>query len=168
MSLARGLLATLLVLMTVMGVPPALAQDRQMTWAVHTTIVPTWFDPGEMTIPTVFLILYGIHDALVKPLPGTGMAPALAESWSASTDGLVYEFVLRKGVMFHNGEPVTGDDVRFSFERYRGVFAKALKDRVEGIDVPDAGRIRFRLKQPWPDFMAYYASLATAAGWVVP
>ena len=47
-----------------------------------------------------------------------------------AADRLVYEFVLRKGVRFHNGDPVTAEDVRFSFERYRGIFAKALKERV--------------------------------------
>ena len=96
------------------------------------------------------------------------MAPSLAESWSVSPDGLVYEFVLRKGVRFHNGDPVTGDDVRFSFERYRGISAKVLKEKVAAVEVPDPGRVRFRLKQPWPDFMTFYGTLATGAGWVVP
>ena len=48
------------------------------------------------------------------------MAPCLAESWSASEDGLSYDFVLRDGAKFHNGDPVTAEDVKFSFERYRG------------------------------------------------
>jgi peptide/nickel transport system substrate-binding protein len=85
-----------------------------------------------------------------------------------SPDGLVYEFVLRKGVRFHNGDPVTGDDVRFSFDRYRGISAKVLKDKVAAVEVPDPGRVRFRLKQPWPDFLTFYGTLATGAGWVVP
>ena len=151
-----------------LGSAPALAQEGHITWAVHTTLVPTWFDPGEMTIGTASLILYAIHDALVKPLPGKGMALSLAESWSASPDGLVHDFVLRKGLRFHNGEPVTADDVKFSLERYRGAFARDLKDRIAGVDTPDARRVRVRLKRPWPDFMTYYASLATGAGWVVP
>ena len=101
-------------------------------------------------------------------MPGKAMAPSLAESWSASPDGLVYEFVLRKGVKFHNGDPVTADDVKFSFERYRGISAKMLKDRVAAIETPDPGRVRFRLKQPWPDFMTFYGTPATGAGWIVP
>src|SRR2546430_10745794 len=60
------------------------------------------------------MMLYALHDALVKPLPERAMASSLAESWSTSHDGLVYEFVLRKGATFHNGEPVTAEDVKFS------------------------------------------------------
>src|SRR5207247_1718735 len=94
--------------------------------------------------------------------------PSLAESWAASKDGLTYEFVLRRGVKFHNGEPVTAADVKFSFERYRGAGAKALKDRVRDVEVVDAGRVRFHLKEPWPDFMTFYGTSATGAAWIVP
>jgi peptide/nickel transport system substrate-binding protein len=139
-----------------------------MTWAVHTTLVPSWFDPADNIQATPFMVLYATHDALVKPMPGKNMAASMAESWSVSPDGLVYEFILRKGVKFHNGEPVTADDVKFSFERYRGVFAKGLKERVAAVETPDPGRARFRLKQPWPDFMTYYGTRASGAGWIVP
>jgi peptide/nickel transport system substrate-binding protein len=145
--------------------PPA----GQMTWALHFTPAPTLFEPAETPgLITPFMFLYAMHDALVKPMPGNPMTASLAESWSASPDGLVYEFVLRKGVRFHNGEPVTADDVKFSFTRYRGISAKILKDKVAAIETPDPGRVRFRLKQPWPDFMTFYATPATGAGWIVP
>ena len=84
------------------------------------------------------MVLYAIHDALVKPMPGGLNTPSLAESWTASKDGLTYEFVLRKGVKFHNGDPVTAEDVKFSFERYRGGGAKILKERVKEVQVVDA------------------------------
>jgi peptide/nickel transport system substrate-binding protein len=74
---------------------------------------------------------------------------------------------LRKGAKFHNGEPVTAEDVKYSYERYRGVAAKTLKDHVAAVETPDPQRVRFKLKQPWPDFLTFYAS-ATGAGWVVP
>jgi peptide/nickel transport system substrate-binding protein len=147
----------------------AQAPAGQMTWALHFTPAPTLFEPAETPgLITPFMFLYALHDAMLKPMPGKAMAPSLAESWSSSPDGLTYEFVLRKGTRFHNGEPVTADDVKFSFERYRGISAKALKDRVAAVDVPDPGRVRFRLKQPWPDFMTFYGTPATGAGWIVP
>jgi len=78
-------------------------------------------------------------------MPGNPMAPSLAESWSMSPDGLVYDFVLRKGVKFHNGDPVTAEDVKFSLERYRGASAKPLKESVAAVETPDPGRVRIRL-----------------------
>src|SRR5437773_466073 len=108
-----------------------------MAW--HVTIAPSWFDPS--TAPpqiTPFGMLYAIHDALVRPLPGQKMGPSLAESWTESPDGLTYEFKLRRGLKFHNGDPVTADDVRFSFERYKGTGAKELGARVQRVEVVDA------------------------------
>ena len=151
---------------------PALAAEPpagQMTWALHFTPAPSLYEPAETPgLITPFMFLYALHDALVKPMPGKMMTPSLAESWTASADGLTYEFVLRKGVKFHNGDPVTSDDVKFSFERYRGVSAKGLKEKVAAVETPDPLRVRFRLRQPWPDFMAFYATPATGAAWIVP
>jgi peptide/nickel transport system substrate-binding protein len=168
---ALNLVLALLVASAVLGAaaPAAATPEGQMIWGAHISLAPTWFDPAETPgIATPFMILYALHDALVKPMPGNAMAPSLAESWTASKDGLVYEFVLRKGPKFHNGDPVTADDVKFSFERYRGAANKLLKDRMAAVEVVDPGRVRFRLKEAWPDFMTYYGSITTGAGWIVP
>ena len=170
MKYARGLFTILFVVVMLLGraAPSDAAPEGQMTWAVHVSLAPTWFDPAETSgIITPFLFLYALHDALVKPMPGTLQAPGLAESWSVSLDGLVYEFVLRKGAKFHTGDPVTAEDVKFSFERYRGASSRPLKDGVAAVEISDAGRVRFRLKRAWPDFMTFYAG-ATGAGWIVP
>jgi len=149
--------------------PSATAPTGQLTWGVHTTLAPTWFDPAETPgIITPFMVLYALHDALVKPMPGNAMTPSLAESWSASKDGLSYEFVLRKGVKFHNGDVMTAEDVKFSFERYRGASAADLKAKVARVEALDPHRVRFTLKRPWPDFMTFYATPATGAAWIVP
>ena len=117
----------------------AAAPEGQMTFALQVSLAPVWFDPAETTSTSVpFIVLYAVHDALVKAMPGQPMAPSLAESWTVSRDGLAYEFVLRKGVKFHNGEPVTAEDVKFSFERYRGTAASAFKARIVAVEVIDA------------------------------
>ena len=145
------------------------APEGQLTWGVHITLASRWLDPAETEgIITPFMFLYALHDALVKPMPAGINTPSLAESFTMSKDGLTYEFVIRKGVKFHNGDPVTADDVKFSFDRYRGAGVKLLKERVKEVQIVDPGRVRFVLKDPWPDFMTFYGTSATGAGWIVP
>ena len=169
-SLRSVLLVGVLLLLPVLAARPAVAApEGTLTWAVHISLAPTFFDPAETPgLITPFMILYAMHDAVAKPMPGQAFAPSLAESWSLSKDGLTWEFVLRKNVRFHNGDVMTAEDVKFSFERYRGSGAKLLKEKVAGVDVVEPHRVRFRLKRPWPDFMTFYATPATGAAWVVP
>ena len=141
----------------------------QMTWAVHVTIAPTWFDPAETPgLITPYMFLYAIHDALIKPMPGDPNFPSLATEWTESADGLSYDFELRQGVKFHNGDPFTAEDVQYSFERYKGTAAALLKDKVKAVEIANPHHIRFHLQEPWPDFLTFYGALATGAGWIVP
>jgi peptide/nickel transport system substrate-binding protein len=143
------------------------AGEAVMAW--HVTIAPTWFDPS--TAPpqiTPFGILYALHDSVVRPLPGGKTGPGLAETWSESADGLTYEFKLRRGLKFHNGDAVTAEDAKFSFDRYRGAGFKEFQARVRQVDVVDPLTVRFHLKEPWPDFLTFYGTTATAAGMIVP
>ncbi|HTE37980.1 MAG TPA: ABC transporter substrate-binding protein [Reyranella sp.] len=134
----------------------------------HVSLAPTWFDPAETAgIITPFMMLYAMHDAMLKAMPDNSMAPCLAESWTMAPDGLSYTFTLRKGVLFHSGEALTAEDVKFSLERYRGSSSKTLKERVAGVDIHDPHRLTIRLNEPWPDFLTFYAG-ATGAGWIVP
>src|SRR5687768_3778502 len=96
----------------------AAAPEGTLTIAMHFTPVARWLDPaeGESTI-TPYLLLYTVHDGLLKPMSGVGSAPSLAESWSMSKDMLSADFTLRPNAKFHNGDPVTAEDVKFSFER---------------------------------------------------
>ena len=67
------LLATLALLVAIAELtgPAAGAPEGQMTYAVHVSLAPTWFDPAETSgMITPFLVLYALHDAMVKPLPG--------------------------------------------------------------------------------------------------
>ncbi len=140
--------------------------EGEMRWALYVTLSPVWFDPGEVVGQlTPFWILYALHDALVKPMPGNLMAPSLAESWTVSTDQKTYEFKLREGLKFHNGDPFTAEDVKFSFQRSKG---KVLQQKVREVQLVGPYRVRFHLHEPWPDFMAFYGTIVSGAGWIVP
>ncbi len=139
--LRRALIAvTVLLLVPALRPPAAAAPEGTLTWGLHVTLATKWLDPSDTeAFINPFMVLYAVHDALVKPMPTGENTPSLAESWTVSKDGLVYEFVLRKNAKFHNGDPVTADDVKFSFERYKGAAAKLLKDRVRDVEIVDAG-----------------------------
>ena len=168
---ARAIGSLLGALLVLAAAAPSTAQAPagEVTVSFHVTLAPSWFDPS--TAPpqiTPFGVLYAIHDALVRPLPGQKLGNSLAESWTESRDGLTYEFKLRRGLTFHNGDALTAEDVRFSFDRYQGAGAREFRARVRQVEVVDPLTVRFHLKEPWPDFMTFYGTTATAAGLVLP
>ena len=168
----RALVSAILVVTLLLGagLTPAAAQAKpegEMRWALYVTLSPAWFDPAEVVgVLTPFWVLTAMHDALVKPMPGNLLTPSLAESWKVSPDGRVYEFKLREGLKFHNGDPFTAEDVRFSFHRAKG--AKVLQEKVRDVEIAGPYRVRFHLHEPWPDFMTFYGTYATGAGWIAP
>ena len=147
--------------------PPRQNPKARCAGRFYVTLSPLWFDPAEVSGQlTPFWVLYALHDALVKPMPGNLMAPSLAESWTVSADQKTYEFKLREGLKFHNGDPFTAEDVQFSFHRAKG--SKVLHEKVREVVVVGPTRVRFVLHEPWPDFMTFYGTMVTGAGWVVP
>ena len=164
------LLLAMLCLMALFSHGLAAAKpEGELTYAMHVTLPPVWFDPGENTgLISPMMVQYGLHDALFKPMPEGRMTPSLAESYTESPDKLTYEFALRPHIKFHNGEAITAEDVKFTFERYKGAASRLLKERVKAVEVVDARHVRFHLKAPWPDFMLFYATPASGAAWIVP
>src|SRR5437763_14291245 len=74
----------------------AAAPDGQLTYGVHVSLAPAWFDPADtLGIITPFMVLYALHDALVQPMPGKVQAPCPAESSSAAGDGRSYAYEAR-------------------------------------------------------------------------
>ena len=169
-SVAGGLIAALTLGLLLGTAAPAAAQAKpegEMRFAFYVTISPAWLDPGEVTgFITPFWTLWALHDALVKTMPGKPMAGSLAESWTVSPDGRTYEFKLREGLKFHNGDPFTAEDVKFSFHRAKGY--KILKEKVRDVEVAGPHRVRIHLHEPWPDFMTFYGTMVAGHGWIVP
>jgi len=147
------------------------APNGGLTLAWHTAMAPRWLDPQEhdgTATPDNFLM--ALHDALIKN-SGTVLYdhPSLAERYEFAKDGKSATFWLREGIKFHDGEPVTPEDVRFSYESYRGALASAFKAKTEAVDIVDRRTVRFRFKEPFLDFLQLLGSgNVTGAGWVVP
>src|SRR5436190_10727253 len=162
--------ALLAIALLVLVLPAScLAAEGEMRYGMHVTLPAKWLDPGETeAFNTPYMIMYAVHDALVKPMPAGMTTPSLAESWQEAKDHLSYTFTLRKNAKFHDGSPVTPEDVKFSFERYKGTSATLLKEKMKEVQVVGPSQVRFVLKEPWPDFMLFYGTTASGAGWIVP
>ena len=82
MQLTRREVLATAALGALAGVPGSASADAaagQLTWGVHISLAPVWFDPADNSgIITPFLVLYALHDAMVKPMPGQPLAPSLA------------------------------------------------------------------------------------------
>jgi len=151
---------------------PAAAQAApkgKFTYAFHVTITPAWLDPQENPPQvTPYNFSYTLHDALVKPMPGKDFSPSLAESYEVAPDSKSATFKLRPNIKFHDGSPVTPEDVKFTYEQYRGASAGILKAKLEKIDIPDNRTVKFYFKEPFLDFLTIYGSPASGAAWIVP
>ena len=137
--------------------------------AIHWSFSSDWLDPAFGTFPIpAYHPMYLFHDALFKPMAQGLYTPSLAESWTVSPDAKVYEFKLRRGVKFHNGDPLTAEDVVFSFMRYKGSLAKAIHGKMEKAEAVNPYSVRVRFKEPFPEFLEYLLPGATTFGWIAP
>jgi peptide/nickel transport system substrate-binding protein len=137
--------------------------------AIHWSFSADWFDPstGSFPIPA-YHPLYLFHDALLKPMPGGLFTPCLAESWTISEDSKTFEFKIRQGVKFHNGEPLTADDVVFTIKRYKGTNFKLIMGKLDTVEAVNPYLVRVRFKEPFPDFLEYTLPGASTIAWIVP
>lgn len=101
-----------------------------------------------------------IYSRLTSLTPDLTVEPDLADSWTVSPDGLTYEFKLRQA-RFHNGDPVTSADVKFTYDRILtvdGSVAKSLFTDIDHVDTPNSQVVVFVLKQPNVAILSYMAS----------
>jgi peptide/nickel transport system substrate-binding protein len=169
----RSLLVMVVIIwgMLILSLPSAQAAPPAgvLKEAIHWGLSADWLDPATNSalVPSQ-LPLYLLHDALLKPMPDGTYTPCLAESWSVSPDSKTYEFKLRTGVKFHNGDLMTAEDVIFSFWRYKAGQAKIIHGKTEKVEAVNPHLIRFHFKESFPDFLEYLLPGATTIAWVVP
>src|SRR3989475_10799368 len=151
--------------------PAGAAAKGKIVLAWHAGIASRWLDPQEhdgTATPDNFLT--AIHDALIKNQgPALYNHLALAEHFTFAADSKTARFTLRKGIKFQNGEPVTPQDVKFSYENYRGAKADVFKKKTERVEIVADRTIRFLFKEPFLDFAILFGTANVAGpGWVVP
>jgi peptide/nickel transport system substrate-binding protein len=155
-----GLLAVALTLTAAMSAALSFSSSAgaaakgKIVLAWHAGIASRWLDPQEhdgTATPDNFLT--AIHDALIKN-QGTALYdhPALAERFAVAADSKSATFTLRKGIKFHNGDPVTPQDVKFSYENYRGAKADVFKRKTERVEIRGRPHDPLPLQRALPRF----------------
>ena len=137
--------------------------------AIHFAVSSDWVDPSTAGSSTTGQFpLYFFHDALMKPMQDGTYTPCLATSWSNTPDYKVWDFTLRKGVKFHNGDEMTAEDVVFTFRRYKSNSATFLKKRIEKLEAVNPYLFRVTFNVPFPNFLEYFLPGLSTIGWIVP
>jgi peptide/nickel transport system substrate-binding protein len=140
-----------------------------LTVAQHFALDPGWLDPQEHIFAlTMQTYDYLVHDALIKPMPQGEATYSLAEHAEMAADFRKAAFRLRPGLRFHDGQPLTTADVKWTYENYKGAQAKILRDKLEHIQVVDDRTIVFHFKEPFLEFMDLYNGAVSGIGWIVP
>ncbi len=122
---------------------------------------PAGFDPQRGPSGMSHVVIEQVYSTLMALDPDAKPYPELAESHEVSPDGLQYTFKLRDGVVFHNGDPLTADDVKFSFDRLRakdsGYSYGSQVETIDSVDVIDKLNVRFKLSKRTGPFLVYMA-----------
>lgn len=150
-------MAAMLALATLGGATVSAALAESVTVAISTDISTT--DPHRIGSSTDQVFVANVFESLTGRGPNGETVPVLATAYSVSPDGLTYDFQLRPGVTFHNGESFTAEDVVYSWKRAadpetRNRFAPFLVNRIEDIVVHDDYNISIKLKSLSPTLLA--------------
>ncbi|HQB07333.1 MAG TPA: ABC transporter substrate-binding protein, partial [Rectinema sp.] len=123
---------------------------------------PDTLDPQKTAGTLTFQVVKSIYDTLVEPDQSGKIVPALAESWSVSSDGLSWTFNLRRDVIFHNGQSFSSKDVAATLNRIMDEKTASPKrsdySAIREIRTPDAYTVILMLSQPYAPLLATLAS----------
>lgn len=141
----------------------------KLTVAQHFALDPGWLDPLEHIYAlTQQTYDYLVHDALIKPMPQGEATYSLAEHAEMTADFRKAGFRLRPGLKFHDGQPLTTANVKWTYENYKGSHAKIFRDKLEQIQIVDDRTIVFQFKESFLEFMELYNGGVSGIGWVIP
>lgn len=121
---------------------------------------PTSMDPAAAGIYTSLQVIDNIFSKLITMDPKGALVPELAKSWNQD-DATTYTFELESGVTFHNGEPFTADDVKYTFERILAPATAStyasLYSSLESVEVVSPTQVVFHLSEPFAPFLTNVA-----------
>ncbi|MEK6192804.1 MAG: ABC transporter substrate-binding protein, partial [Deltaproteobacteria bacterium] len=130
---------------------------------------PDSLDPHKTSGTLTFQTLKSVYDTLAEPDKTGKIVPALAEKWDISTDGMTWTFTLRKGVVFHNGDKLTSQDVKATFERIKNKEIASPNANefapITSIETPDNSTVVLKLSEPSAPFLG---TLASGWGAILP
>jgi peptide/nickel transport system substrate-binding protein len=162
----KTLLTALVVVMSVFLLS-GFAGAKELNFALSGS--PDSLDPHKTSGTLTFQTLKSVYDTLVEPDPTGKIVPALAEKWDISTDGMTWTFTLRKGVVFHNGDKLTSQDVKATFERIKNKEIGSPNANefapITSIETPDNSTVVLKLSEPSAPFMG---TLASGWGAILP
>jgi ABC-type transport system substrate-binding protein len=128
-----------------------------LTVAQHFALDPGWLNPVTHSyVLTQVHYDYLAHDALIKSMPQGVLTYSLAEHAELTADFKQAAFRLRAGLKFQDGTPLTTADVKWTYENFKGAYAKIFHDKTESIKIVDDRTIIFNFKEPFLDFVALY------------
>ena len=151
-TVGRILVLATVLLVALAGAAAAAERPFRSSWSW-----PTQLDPATGSDFSSTTAIGNLYDTLVFPDQEGAPKPHLAESWTISEDGLTWAFKIRSGVKFHNGDPLTAEDVKFSLERLMTIgegYAYLFSGKVESVAAPDAQTVTVKLKKPFGPFLS--------------
>lgn len=149
-------LATVMFIAFPLLASDAMADGKPITLVVAADISTT--DPYKIISPLDYTLIHNVYDALYTYDEGGELVPSLATSASVTEDGLTYTMALRPNVKWHNGNPFTAQDVRFSWQRaanpdVKNPRAGIVVNKIEDVEIVDDLTIKIHLKQRDANFL---------------
>lgn len=142
----------------IMALSMFLAVSAQRTdLNVITQVSPNSLDPQKTSMLYALQVAYNIYDGLMARDTSDQVVPGLAESYTISEDGLVYDFVLRQGVKFHDGTDFTAEDVVFTINRAIEL-AITNSGNIESAEAVNDYEVKITLKKPNSVFLSILSS----------
>ena len=126
-------------------------------------------DPHKAVAAGTKEVMFNVFEGLMKPTPEGDLIPAVAEKYEISEDQLTYTFTIRDGIKFHNGEPVTAEDVGESLARCKnggdGIFEVEAFSNIQHMETADSRSISITLGEPDSEFLSYLTAAVLPAGY---